>query len=378
MENFRKLAKIAALNQKIPGPVCGNPDCEELCAEAYDAALSLRLDPAETVRKTIERELHCLPADTGDGRACRFGFIPASNSLVLSAKKKKEDNEVIHIFRTGANECKKCQALEGTKISSDVWADEEKMKAKGFWKQKNGEYLPHPNCKCHWEEKIEKRCTMKRKNMQDKATRIIHEANAETQTVNVNANNGKKIPTSVVVHEGKNADKMKRQPTEVYFHVEGAPGKYGHFGGGISFSGIDDLIDKLERGNYPPHSIDHLIIIGHGGNDNSYFAEPDKEQKEREHFGDITDLQVARLRKFLKRTSIVEFRFCRAAEGKEGRKTALSLAKKLGCNVRVYGGYVAPNGGRTPWVKKRDDPEGPFFFPENKPEDFHPNDVEIQ
>ena len=27
------------------------------------------------------------------------------------------------------------------------------MKEKGFWKQENGEYLPHPNCKCHWEEK---------------------------------------------------------------------------------------------------------------------------------------------------------------------------------------------------------------------------------
>ena len=151
MENVRKLAKIAALNQKIPGPVCGNPDCEDLCAEAYDAALSLRLDPAEAIHKTIERELHCPPAGAVDVRACRFGFIPASNSLVLSAKIKKEDNEVFHIFRTGVNECKKCQALEGTKISSDVWADEEKMKAKGFWKQKNGEYLPHPNCKCHWE-----------------------------------------------------------------------------------------------------------------------------------------------------------------------------------------------------------------------------------
>ena len=142
MEDFRKLAKIAALNQKIPGPVCGNPDCEELCAEAYDAALSLRLDPAETIRKTIERKLHCLPVAAGDDHTCRFGFIPASDSLVLSAKKTKEDSEVIHIFRTGINECKKCQALEGTKISSEVWADEEKMKAKGFWKQKKRRISP--------------------------------------------------------------------------------------------------------------------------------------------------------------------------------------------------------------------------------------------
>ena len=132
MVNFRTLAKIAVLNQKIPGPVCGNPDCEELCAEAYDAALSLRLDPVETIHKIIERELHCLPAGAVDVRACRFGFIPASNSLVLSAKKRKEDNEVFHIFRTGANECEDCRNLNGTEISSEEWANKEKMKEKGF------------------------------------------------------------------------------------------------------------------------------------------------------------------------------------------------------------------------------------------------------
>ena len=365
------------LNQKMPGPVCGDPDCEELCAEAFDAALSLRLDPMEVLRKTIQRELHCIPAEEHSGRACRFGFVPASDSLVLSAKKKKEDNEVIHIFRTGANECKKCQALEGTRITPEVWADEEKMKSKGFWKQKNGEYLPHPNCKCHWEEKREKKQT-RRKNKPDKTLRTIQEATEETQKIKKDANVEKIIPATIAVNENKNENKEKKQSTEVYFHVEGAPGKYGNFGGGISFSGIDDLINKLENGNYPPHSIDHLIIIGHGGYDNSYFAEPDKGQKDREHFGDITDLQAARLKRFLNRNSIVEFRFCRAAEGKEGRKTALSLAKKLGCTVRVYGGYVAPNGGRAPWVTKKNDPDGPFFFPENKPEDFHPDDVEIQ
>ena len=140
----------------MPGPVCGNPDCEDLCAEACDAALSLRLDPAETVRKTIERELHCLPAEAEDSRACRFGFIPASDFLVLSAKKKKKDNEVIHIFRTGVNECKDCRNLNGTEISSEEWANKEKMKEKGFPFIENGQYVPHPHCKCHWEEKMVK------------------------------------------------------------------------------------------------------------------------------------------------------------------------------------------------------------------------------
>lgn len=38
MSDFRKLVKIAALDRKMPGPVCGDPDCEDLCAEAFDAA----------------------------------------------------------------------------------------------------------------------------------------------------------------------------------------------------------------------------------------------------------------------------------------------------------------------------------------------------
>ena len=137
----------------MSGLVCGDPDCEELCAEAFDAALSLRLDPVEVLRKTIQRELHCIPAEDRSGHACRFGFLPASDSLALSGKmrkvrKRKDEEEIIHVFRTGVNECKKCQALEGTRISPEIWADEEKMKSKGFWKQKNGKYLPHPNCKC--------------------------------------------------------------------------------------------------------------------------------------------------------------------------------------------------------------------------------------
>ena len=157
MEDFRKLSKIAALDQKMPGPVCGDPDCEGLCAEAFDAAISLRLDPVEVLRKTIQRELLCIPAEDRSGHACRFGFLPASDSLALSgkmrkARKRKDEEEIIHVFRTGVNECKKCQALEGTRISPEIWADEEKMKSKGFWKQKNGKYLPHPNCKCGWAE----------------------------------------------------------------------------------------------------------------------------------------------------------------------------------------------------------------------------------
>ena len=232
MENYWKHAKIAALNQRIPGPVCGNPDCEALCAEAYDAALSLRLDPMETIRKTIVRELHCLPVHAGNEHACRFGFVPAAASIALG-RGKKEENEVIHIFRTGVNECKKCQALEGTRIPPEVWADEEEMKDRGFWKQKNGEYLPHPNCKCHWEEEKE-----------------VHDEDLSRKQGQPGVTLNR---TTDYTFEGK----------EVEFRVAGAPGRLGILGGGSSIDGFEEMLNKLEKNN-PPHSIGLLRILGHG------------------------------------------------------------------------------------------------------------------
>ena len=58
MLTFGKLAKKQTLDLVFPGPDCADPRCLDLCAEACDAALSLRLDPKEVLRKTIQRELH--------------------------------------------------------------------------------------------------------------------------------------------------------------------------------------------------------------------------------------------------------------------------------------------------------------------------------
>lgn len=66
-----------------------------------------------------------------------FGF----NDLVLQNK---------YIFQAGTLECEKCKQLDGTEVSEDVWNDEQKMKKLGFWKQADGSYKPHPNCKCFW------------------------------------------------------------------------------------------------------------------------------------------------------------------------------------------------------------------------------------
>ena len=332
MENFRKLVKIAALNQKMPGPVCGNPDCEDLCAEAYDAALSLRLDPAETIRKTIERELRCLPADAGDGRACRFGFIPASDSLVLNGEKKEEEDEVVHIFRTGGNECKDCRDLNGTEISPEEWADKEKMREKGFPFQENGQYIPHPHCRCRWEEKL-------------KSNVAEAERTDLKRTVGVTKYN----KTRDSSFTGK----------EVEFYVKGGPKKFeNHLGVGYEVDGFESLLKQLED-NYPPHSIGNLRIIGHGdfastpiGGDSDTF---------QALIGSIIPRHkriVSRLKRMLSSHSIIEFRMCnvggKGGKGDEnGPEFAQRLANLLGCRAKVYLEPVNPYGWR-PIADKED------------------------
>ena len=308
MLDFRKLSKITTLDRKMPGPVCGDPDCEELCAEAFDAALSLHLDPMEALRTIIERELRCIPAEDHTGHACRFGFLPASDSLVLSSKKKKEDNEVIHIFRTGVNECKKCRALEGTRITPEVWADEEKMKSKGFWKQKNGKYLPHPNCRCGWAEEIIK-----------------------PKIENSNARNEK--------------DDERYMGRSVTAKVKGAPGPY--FGTDLVFDGFKDLINQLEKRN-PPRSIGRLVLINHGKPGEIPVGKGDQLENFDKHPAHRANIQ--RLRRLLSPHAIVEIRMCDVGSGDVGRIAGQKLADMLGCRVKVYEESVTAHATR-PWIK---------------------------
>ena len=363
MEDVRKLSKIAALDQKIPGPVCGNPDCEDLCAEAFDAALSLRLAPMEVLQKTIERELHCLPADAEDSRACRFGFIPVSDSLALSAKKKKEDNEVIHIFRTGANECEDCRNLNGTEISQEEWANKEKMKEKGFPFTENGQYVPHPNCKCHWEEKRTTQIIRKQAHKEAKKKK-----NNEIVTF------GKAdINKSKTVNEGPYFKRGKGHSVEGI--REDTATVLDHLTARIIFDGIDDLIKQLEQRKYLPHSIDKLVIIGHGGGDNDYkMGSGDLDQ-----LNSITDEQVRQLKNFLHTDSVVDIRMCRAASGVEGKKTAQMLANKLNCTVIAHEGYVSEKGGPADYIFPWNAPElspRDWIHPPYKRREFRPRDIE--
>ncbi len=370
MEDLRKISKIAALDQKLPGPICGDPDCEELCAEALEAAISLRLDPMEVLRTIIERELHCIPAEEYSIHACRFGFRPSSDSLVLGGEKKKKEQadkeEIIHIFRTGVNECKKCQALEGTRITPEIWADEEKMKSKGFWKQKNGEYLPHPNCKCHWEEKREK---LKRRKTETtdpndikKIPNEIKHQNGRESVVTINpsvrdqkAKREKKAESSDHSADKKAATKYNKTRDssfigkEVEFYVKGSYRKFGNYlGGGYEINGFESLLKQLED-NYSPHSIGLLRIMGHGDFASTSIGGDDNFQMLVGLTNSRDERIISRLKRMLSSHSMIEFRMCNVGAKGEGAhengpEFAQKLANLLGCRVKVYLEPVNPYG----------------------------------
>lgn len=369
MLTFGKLAKKQTLDHVFPGPDCADPRCLDLCAEACDAALSLRLDPKEVLRKTIQRELHCLPANDGDSRACRFGYLPASDALVLSVRKKEERGEVVHIFRTGVNECKKCQALEGTRITPEIWADEEKMRSKGFWKQKNGEYLPHPNCRCGWDEEIlkpkgEKSEAAKPRDVRKDSDKKKHQSCRESaDTVSSSAHDKKtevKNKTDSSGHPANKKTVTKYNKTrdssftgkEVEFYVKGSDKKFENYlGFGYEIDGFMSLVDLLEK-NFEPHSIGLLRIIGHGGPASAEIGGPEQDNFQR-FFGKLKDPMtikaISTLKKMLSSHAILELRMCSVgAKGKgedeNGPEFAQKLANLLGCRVKVYLEPVNPYG----------------------------------
>ena len=383
----------------------------------------------------------------GDDHTCRFGFIPASDSLVLSAKKKKEDNEIIHIFRTGANECKDCRNLNGTEISQEEWANKEKMKENGFPFTENGQYVPHPHCKCHWEEKIKSNDAEGEKTDSKRTVEssiISDKKHIEPKLKVMDASAPENIEPSVAVekHPGiikfaapKEIVETKNNPEKSKYaallphtygflspenasshdrqqaYMRAAPrffdnsdeherinlneGPYFKRGKGHSvigirgdtatildritdqniFDGVDDLIRKLEKQKYRPHSVDNLIIIGHGGGDNDYKMG----SGELEQLDSITDEQVRKLKNFLHADSVVDIRMCRAASGAEGKRTAQMLANKLGCTVIAYEGYVSRKGGPADYIFPWNAPElspRDWIRPPYKEKEFRPQGVD--
>ena len=171
------------------------------------------------------------------------------------------------------------------------------------------------------------------------------------------------------VQKSENEPKSSPQTKELFFREKDSPGKYGNFGGGSTFSGINDLITQIENSKIPPHGLDKLVIVNHSGIDDFY------NMGNNDNLRHISNEQISRIKKFLHSKSIVDIRMCATASGKNGEETAQKLADKLGCQVIVYAGPVSPSGGRplinlnpdsnVPWYKRiiLPDPQPRKFFP---------------
>ena len=78
---------------------------------------------------------------------CRFGFLPSEKDTIAFASELKQK-----IFIAGNNECPTCKRLDGTIIPADLENMPSAMQEKGFYRQADGLYKPHPHCKCRWKE----------------------------------------------------------------------------------------------------------------------------------------------------------------------------------------------------------------------------------
>lgn len=140
--------------------------------------------------------------------------------------------------------------------------------------------------------------------------------------------------------------------------------------GGIRISGIEDMLEKLEK-KYPNGGIERLIISNHG-NSPGYFP-----------LGNNDDLKFIAnnpkylecLKKLLAKDAMIDIRMCHAVEGKSGAQSAQKLADILGVKILGYEGPVSPFGTRPNYAKNdKEHYYGPFGarFPDNKPKIFLP------
>ncbi len=155
-------------------------------------------------------------------------------------------------------------------------------------------------------------------------------------------------------------NRIKRSAT---VRVDNSPGM-----GGLRISGIDDMLEKLEKA-YSPGSLSELIISNHGGNE-GFFPMGNGDDLRY-----INGAQLARLKRLLAPDAIVDIRICYAADSDEGHVRTQQLADKLGVKVRGYEGPVSPYGTRPGSVKPDNvHPRNYFqrFFPDHKPKIFFP------
>lgn len=297
---------------------CVETECAELSKTVLEIAQALHVAPEAMLEKRIREEIaplrHCVPSHgmltpPFFTAPCRYGFVrPAADSLVCSEEERKIIGKK-YISDADASEsgaCAECLKYAGRVFK---WPEEADRMPK----------LPlHPNCKCRYEDVYE---------IQDNAA----------------------------------------EKREIYFRAKGSPGKYGYFGGGIVFDGIDNFIELIEKSDIPLHSIDKLIIVNHSGIDDFY------NMGNNDDLRHISNKQVQRLKKYLHPNTVIDIRMCSAASGQGGKQTAQKLADRLGCKIIAYEGPVSPRGGRPSYTK--DFERGTFslrILPDHKPIFFLP------
>ena len=284
--DLRFFDKERALKNTFPGIDCGNKKCLMICAETLSAAQTMRLNEKQAVEKAIQQhilpEFHCTPAMNHQllhQNVCRFGFYPEDRTILpLSSKPPKLK---LKQFVADASACKKCKELDGKIVTHLEERDSAKMRQKGFYKQNDDFYAPHPHCKCGW------------KNFKG-ITLVFASANL-------------KWMSNIVINA-------------------------------TVFDGLNDLIDKINAKKLQDNSVVHLIIIAHGRNSGNTFPISKKNSSDR--FEDIlaksNSVYLDTLTRIMAPMGLIELRMCKGAKDKWGERIAQNIANKTGCFIRAY------------------------------------------
>lgn len=297
-ENYQNYHKKKTLEKYFPGVGCGNISCNTICEEVAYAAESMRLNVTHAVRKALCD--HVIPVqkcirtddlkyDSNCSHVCRFGYARSSDTLFLS------DSELtLKIFQSQNPKCKLCNSLDGTIVTNKEEQSPAIMEEKGFYKQVDGQYKPHPHCRCKWNA------------YQGKELRFINEELGEVRAKILN---------------------------------------------GEIFNGLHGLISKIKKKKLPTHSVTCLLITGHGAEVGNRFPMNKQEDKTKFDFNDIFNPLNKALLDELKRImapgGTIEFRMCEGVKGKKGEENAQKIADETGCVVHAYTTDVNPHGYRN-------------------------------
>lgn len=155
VERIKGQEKQDALNRFYPGQCCGNKECEKICADAYEIARKINIDPAVFIQNVIKREIlpqhHCMKDIENITpilftAPCKFGFVKPNlnfktnqQSITFTDEKRSIIGKKYITDSSKSGVCKKC--LENANRIFKWPEEAEKMPR-----------LPiHPNCKCHYE-----------------------------------------------------------------------------------------------------------------------------------------------------------------------------------------------------------------------------------